>query len=224
MGIQPDEQPLKKEWHEIYYGAITICEAEQSNQQIGGIIVTPLYTSDVVRLAGWNWPRYMGSITTVSQISSTSLCVEGCLLCLLVSVCWSLHYTNRVDLWLCLQSTGITILYYTHCTYLGWLHCWVLLSVMEILSQYGLRPETSAVKHIMAAICSLVILHVCSVWTLFVPARPNYTVPTVIGWAELGIYFQLDQLSIWLWMYLTAHLYFPFNIQPVLYAYWWWWS
>jgi hypothetical protein len=45
----------------------------------------------------------------------------------------------------------------------------------------------------MLANCSLVILHACSVWALFAPARPNYTVPTVISWASLGIYFQPDQ-------------------------------
>lgn len=82
-----------------------------------------------------------------------------------------------------------------HSSHLSWLAS-LLGATISNGNIVAVWAETSAVKHIMAAICSLVILHVCSVWALFVPARPNYTVPTVIGWAELGIYFQLDQLSI----------------------------
>jgi hypothetical protein len=49
------------------------------------------------------------------------------------------------------------------------------------------------VTQITVAICSLALLHACGVWALFVPARPNYTVPAVISWATLGVYFQLDK-------------------------------
>jgi hypothetical protein len=70
----------------------------------------------------------------------------------------------------------------------GWLLCATLVNANTVV----VWANASAVTQITVAICSLAVLHACGVWALFVPARPNYTVPLVISWATLAIYFQLD--------------------------------
>jgi hypothetical protein len=70
----------------------------------------------------------------------------------------------------------------------GWLLCATLVNANIVVVWAG----APAVTQITVAICSLVLLHACGVWALFVPARPNYTVPAVIGWAALGVSFRLE--------------------------------
>lgn len=71
----------------------------------------------------------------------------------------------------------------------SWLLCATLVNANVVV----VWAKANAVTQITVAICSLVMLNACGIWALFVPARPNYTVPTVISWATLGVYFRLDK-------------------------------
>lgn len=71
----------------------------------------------------------------------------------------------------------------------GWVACATLVNANVVV----VWAKASAVTQITVAICSLALLHAVGVFSLFVPDRPNYTVPGVISWATLGIYFALDK-------------------------------
>jgi hypothetical protein len=71
----------------------------------------------------------------------------------------------------------------------GWILCATLINVNIVVVWF----KAPAVTQITVAICSLALMYACSVWALFVPTRPNYTVPAAITWAALGVYFQLAE-------------------------------
>eukprot|EP00590_Aulacoseira_subarctica_P006050 CAMPEP_0172416750 /NCGR_PEP_ID=MMETSP1064-20121228/3251_1 /TAXON_ID=202472 /ORGANISM="Aulacoseira subarctica , Strain CCAP 1002/5" /LENGTH=316 /DNA_ID=CAMNT_0013154633 /DNA_START=74 /DNA_END=1024 /DNA_ORIENTATION=- len=72
---------------------------------------------------------------------------------------------------------------------------WILCATLVNTNVVVVWATASAVTQITVAICSLALLHACGVWALFVPDRPNYTVPVVIFWATIAVYFELDNPS-----------------------------
>jgi len=93
------------------------------------------------------------------------------------------QYTNAnktlIEFWFLLFPFSI---------HFGWLLCATLVNANVVV----VWAKANAVTQITVAICSLALLHACGVWALFVPSRPNYTVPSVISWATLGVYFRLN--------------------------------
>ena len=72
---------------------------------------------------------------------------------------------------------------------------WILCATLVNTNVVVVWATASVVTQITVAICSLALLHACGVWALFVPDRPNYTVPVVISWATIAVYFELDNPS-----------------------------
>jgi len=70
----------------------------------------------------------------------------------------------------------------------GWLLCATLVNANVV----AVWANASSMTQISFAICSLALFPTCSVWSLFVSVRPNYTVPAVICWATLGVYVELS--------------------------------
>jgi hypothetical protein len=116
----------------------------------------------------------VGSLIFISVIAITLAgCVIGCY------YQYSAAEKTLIEFWFLLFPFAI---------HFGWL----LIATVANVNIVVVWAKASAVAQITVAICSLALLHACGVWALFVPARPNYTVPIVISWATLGIYFQLD--------------------------------
>lgn len=87
---------------------------------------------------------------------------------------------NLIEFWFLLFPFAIEF---------GWILCASLVNANIVV----VWTKAPAVTQITVAICSLALIYAYAVWALFVPTRPNYSVPAAISWAALGVYFQLGE-------------------------------
>lgn len=92
----------------------------------------------------------------------------------------------------CISSEGLLefwLLKFPFSIHGGWLTAATALNVCVIPVEY----EASAATQLTVANICLAVLHALSVWHLFGYARPNYTIPGVLIWANGWIYGELQE-------------------------------